>query len=54
MSDFGFYEWFCILILSGAPTFILVYLALKALPGTLREIRKMWHDADPRDNHKGP
>ena len=53
MPNWGFYEWLCILILSGAPTAILVYLAIKALPGMIREISIMWHAPDPRDNHKG-
>ena len=54
MPNWGFYEWLCILILSGAPTAVLVYLAIKALPGLIREISIMWHAPDPRDNHKGP
>jgi len=52
MPHWGFYEWFCILILSGAPAIILIYLAIKATPDVIREIRLLSRVPNPRDNHR--
>jgi len=52
MPHFGFYEWFCIVVLVAPVLFSLIYLMTGGIQKDITKFRKMWHNADPRDNHR--